>query len=705
MKTLPLDDEAADLALAGGKGASLARLARAGLPVPGGFHVTTDAYLDFVSRDGLNDQIMAAVSGMPPEEASRHIAALFAARQMPAETAAEIRAAHARLGANVPVAVRSSATSEDLPDMSFAGQQDTYLNVRADALPDAVSRCWASLWTARAIAYRAANGVPHDGVALAVVVQELVEADAAGVLFTANPLTGARDQVVINASWGLGEALVGGQVTPDTVVVGKAAGADGEIAEEHIGDKTVMTVRTPGGTRAEPVPEELRRRRVLDREQALLLARLATEIEKLYGTAMDVEWARRDGAFLVLQARPITRLRQRVEEWNDSLTGDYLWTGTNLREAIPDVMTPCTWSLVQIFIGEAMSASKMPGFSVVGNIGGRFYMNLSIAFSVARAMGMQSRLGAIEQVFGKLPPGLDVPLLPISRWQIVKGVLPLAFTLRRRVAVNTGRMRPFLATARERCTALRERTAATATTDELVRLWEAELLPYFVEACQVLEAAGRQGGNALVMTRDRLRELVGERDAQAMLTGANTDGALASLETIIGLERLAAKEIDRETFAGVYGHRGAHEFEVSIARPGEDPRWIDAQLAAMPETRGHAGTLLDRQREAHEAAWRRFGERHPGKVAKTRERVARWNAIVRDRETARSEVMRAFWALRAFVLRAGKLTGHGDDLFFLRIEEIPAVVGTGNATMRLRDGDRIRVDGERGTVELLAPHP
>ncbi|MEV4382234.1 PEP/pyruvate-binding domain-containing protein [Streptosporangium sp. NPDC049644] len=846
MKTLPLDDEAAGLALAGGKGASLARLARAGLPVPGGFHVTTDAYLDFVSRDGLNDQIMAAVSGTPPEEASRHIAALFAAREMPAETAAEIRAAHARLGANVPVAVRSSATAEDLPDMSFAGQQDTYLNVRADALPDAVRRCWASLWTARAIAYRTANGVPHDGVALAVVVQELVEADAAGVLFTANPVTGARDQVVINASWGLGEAVVGGQVTPDTVVVGRAAGDGGdggEIVEERVGDKTVMTVRTPGGTREEPVPEELRRRRVLDRGQVLRLARLATEIEELYGTAMDVEWARRDGVFLVLQARPITRLRQRVEEWNDSLAGDYLWTGANLGEAIPDVMTPCTWSLVQIFIGEAMSASKMPGFNVVGNIGGRFYMNLSIAFSVAHAMGMRSRLGAIEQVFGRLPPGLDVPLLPTSRWRIVKGVLPLAFTLRRRVAVNTGRMRPFLATARERCTALRERIAAAATTDELARLWEAELLPYFVESCQVLEAAGRQGGNALVMTHDRLRELVGERDAEAMLTGANADGELASLGTIVGLERLAAEEIDRETFAELYGHRGAHEFEVSIPRPGEDPGWIDAQLAAMPETRGHAGTLLDRQREAREAAWKRFGERHPDKVARTRERVARWNAIVRDRETARSEVVRAFWALRAFVLRAGELTGHGDDLFFLRIEEIlavlrrdasslekvavrratyqryaalpayptlivgrfdperwaadpgrrgdifdargdgapvsetvsgfpgapgivegvvrvisgpedgdrlapgeilvttltnigwtpmfpraaavvtdmgaplshasivarelgiPAVVGTGNATMRLRDGDRIRVDGERGTVELLAPPP
>ncbi|MGW0070387.1 PEP/pyruvate-binding domain-containing protein, partial [Streptosporangium sandarakinum] len=219
MNVIPLSDAAADLATAGGKGASLARLARAGLPVPGGFCVTTGAYRDFVSRDGLHDEITRAVAGLPADRAARRIAELFAGREVPAETAAEILAAHAKLGDDVPVAVRSSATAEDLPGMSFAGQQDTYLNVRADGLVAAVARCWASLWTERAIAYRTGQGVPHDDVALAVVVQELVPADAAGVMFTADPVTGARDRIVLNASWGLGEAVVGGLVTPDTVVV------------------------------------------------------------------------------------------------------------------------------------------------------------------------------------------------------------------------------------------------------------------------------------------------------------------------------------------------------------------------------------------------------------------------------------------------------------------------------------------------------
>lgn len=229
---LPLDDRAADLATAGGKGASLARMAGAGLPVPGGFHVTTEAYRAFVA--GFREEILRAAAEDPAR-----IPPLFAAHEVPEEIAGQIRRAYAALGDDVPVAVRSSATAEDLPSMSFAGQQDTYLNIRGDALLDAVRRCWASLWNPRAIAYRDQHGVPHDDVALAVVVQELVDADAAGVLFTANPVTGARGETVINASWGLGEAVVGGQVTPDTITV-----SDGKVTEARAGDKTVMTVRT-----------------------------------------------------------------------------------------------------------------------------------------------------------------------------------------------------------------------------------------------------------------------------------------------------------------------------------------------------------------------------------------------------------------------------------------------------------------------------
>lgn len=253
---LPLDDPAAELDLVGGKGASLARLAVAGLPVPTGFHVTTDAYR-LVTGGGPEHEILGALEGLDMEDdaaverASDRIRKVFAGLDVPAEVADAIRAAYADM-AEPAVAVRSSATAEDLPGMSFAGQQDTYLNIRGEqALLAAVKDCWASLWNARALAYRARNGVPSKDVALAVVVQELVPAEAAGVLFTANPLSGARDELVVNAAWGLGETVVGGQVTPDTYVVERAGGG---VIERRIGDKTVMTVRTDGEPATRPCP-------------------------------------------------------------------------------------------------------------------------------------------------------------------------------------------------------------------------------------------------------------------------------------------------------------------------------------------------------------------------------------------------------------------------------------------------------------------
>src|SRR6266566_7290570 len=239
---LALDDPAATLEQVGGKGASLARLAAVDLPVPPGFHITTAAYRYFVTENGLQEQILATVSAVTAEqptsleEASRKIGRMFTHGSMPAEIATAIRQAYVALGGDdLSVAVRSSATAEDLPDLSFAGQQETYLNMRGEAqVLDAVKRCWASLWTARAISYRISNHIAAASVSLAVVVQELVPADAAGIMFTANPVTGVHDQIMINAAWGLGEAIVGGLVTPDTVVVDKNSGA---IVTSEINEK------------------------------------------------------------------------------------------------------------------------------------------------------------------------------------------------------------------------------------------------------------------------------------------------------------------------------------------------------------------------------------------------------------------------------------------------------------------------------------
>ena len=259
---LPLNDPQATLESVGGKGASLARLVNAGFPVPEGFHVTTEAYRRFVHENNLQPGIDAALQRVDPgipstlEGAAEQIREAFNGATIPGDIAGAIVGAYGDLSGTDPaVAVRSSATAEDLPQASFAGQQETYLNVSgADHILEATKKCWSSLWTARAIGYRLRQGVSSTGVALAVVIQQLVDAEVAGILFTVNPVDGRRDHAVISAAWGLGDAVVGGRVTPDEYVVEKSSG---RLVKREVADKEIMTVKIDGDTEDQPVPENL----------------------------------------------------------------------------------------------------------------------------------------------------------------------------------------------------------------------------------------------------------------------------------------------------------------------------------------------------------------------------------------------------------------------------------------------------------------
>ncbi|NMR28543.1 phosphoenolpyruvate synthase [Arthrobacter sp. SF27] len=309
------------LAWVGGKAANLGVLINAGLPVPDGFCITTTAYQRVAAEAGL-DAIVAELEAGAGAEAStggsrdtsaegaaalaglaeRARAALEAA-PMPDDIATAVRAAYAELGNNdgvrrLAVAVRSSATAEDLPEASFAGQQDTYLNVVGeDALLDALRRCWASLWTERAVAYRSDNGIDQRAVSIAVVVQKMVDAGVSGVLFTANPLTGRRHEAVIDAAPGLGEAVVSGAVNPDQFVVDTASG---RILERTLGD----TLGRTAGDNAAGSGEVC-----LDDEQVRALAELGARAEEHFGEPQDLEWAiGPDGAIQLVQSRPITTL-------------------------------------------------------------------------------------------------------------------------------------------------------------------------------------------------------------------------------------------------------------------------------------------------------------------------------------------------------------------------------------------------------------
>ncbi|MCP4360050.1 MAG: hypothetical protein GY796_18755 [Chloroflexi bacterium] len=337
-----------NISTAGGKGANLGELTTIGLPVPQGFVLMTEAYDIFVQAHGLQKQIVSwavnasANDPQSSETASTQIQQLFWDADMLDEIASELVSAWQDLR-KVPVAVRSSATAEDLPTASFAGQQDTYLNIQnEDALLDAVKKCWASLWTARAISYRQRQGIDPSSVSLAVVVQQLIPANSAGILFTANPMNGERGQIVINATWGLGEAIVGGLVTPDTVVMDKS---NWQIVSRETTLKTVMTVRTEAGTEERAIPEAQQNEAVLDEKTAVELAWHGEKIEAHYGMPMDIEWAIVDGEISILQARPITSLPDPKPEllqnvvW-EPVIPNTIWMRRQIVEHMPDPLSP-----------------------------------------------------------------------------------------------------------------------------------------------------------------------------------------------------------------------------------------------------------------------------------------------------------------------------------------------------------------------------
>ena len=637
-----LADGDGGLAELGGKGASLVQLVAAGLPVPDGFCVTTAAHRAFLA-DG----------------------------QMPELVAAEVVEAYHRLGSPA-VAVRSSATAEDRPDGSFAGQQDTFLNVTGDDhLLDALCRCWASLGNDRAVVYRRRHGIHPDGLGMAVVVQRLVDADAAGVMFTADPVTGDPSMIEINAGWGLGEAVVGGQVTPDSFSVARASG---RVVGRVINSKTVMTVRTAWGTAEVPVPAGRQGRASLTRGQASRLAALGIRIEELFGAPMDVEWCRDGEELLVLQARPITTGPPERDPWNDSRAGDFLWTNTNVGEAIPDVMTPATWSMVQVFLSDAMATASIPPYLGYGRIGGRIYLNVSVMMSLSRAAGVseQNFRNLTEEVFGQLPDDLEIPPIRAGRLAILRAIGPMALHVIGEARRDAKVLDAYLAGHPERCDRRRADIAAIDVGSDLALLWTEVLDPEFNKISWMLSAATRSSGASFVTTRKRLQQLVGDAGANALTSGlGGEDGQLASLGLLDGLDQLARGEIDRDTFNRRFGHRGPHEFEISSPRPAEDPDWTDEQLAQRSSGTGPSyRELLAAQQRRRDEAWADLEQRHPWQASILHHQLARWTKIARDREHARTEVVRYLWVLRAYALRAGELTGLGSDIFFLEATEM-----------------------------------
>lgn len=606
-------------AQAGGKGGSLARLRQAGYPVPEGLVILPGAFAEGALQPDAWQTVLAWVGGLTGSPA---------------------------------LAVRSSALSEDSAHASFAGEFESVLDVRGEAaLMQALLTVYRSQASARVAAYSDALGLapaPEAG-AMAVVVQRLVPAEFAGVLFTADPVSGDRARMVGNFVRGLGDQLVSGEINAEQF----------SLAQPH--------GRYTG-------PAALRR---FGRQ----LFQLGRRLEEDLFAPQDIEWAIAGGRLALLQARPITTLRAHdpaTGEWNDSLAGHYLWTNTNYGEAVPDVMTPATWSAIKLFMTALLpprpTASPHP---YVGNLGGRFYFNLSLIASVFRALGFSpARMKyEMEEIYGRVPSGLEIPLIPFSAVPVLLRLLPFGVRAKRRVLADRKRLPSELAQAPQRAAALCAHIEAASTPAALAGLWASTVKPAFIRGSEWLQAGTSAYENAYRPLGHALRRQVGVEEANALLSGVSLGAQqLASLGPVVGLWQVANGQLSRADYAATHGHRGPHEFELAWPRPLEDPAWIDQQLADQQRHPVDVPALLAQQQAQHTAAWDRYTARFPRQAPAMRRRLDAAAEAARLREGARSELTRLLGVLRAFGLRAGALTGLGDDIFFLALDEMEAVL-------------------------------
>jgi phosphohistidine swiveling domain-containing protein len=726
--------DAGMLARVGGKAANLGETTGAGLPVPPGFCLTTEAYRRAVGPAGLEDVHGAlAVTGDHDLAALAALAArareLTLGVDVPPDIAAAVRESYAALGPDVPVAVRSSATAEDLPLASFAGQQDTYLNVvGADAVLDAVRRCWASLWTDRAVAYRATHGISPSTVALAVVVQRMVDAAVAGVLFTANPVTGRRHEAVIDASPGLGEAVVSGAVNPDHFVVDTATG---EILERRTGDKAIAIRPLPGGgtERTALSPDS---GPSLGDAQVRALAALGSKVERHYGAPQDIEWAidASDKLWLV-QSRPITTLYPLPDPRPDlpEPDGIRVFLCFSLAQGLTRPLTPMGMAGFRLIAG---SVARSAGFDVpeprngpapYRQAGQRLFVDLTpvVRSSVGRAIVprvfdiMEARSAAVlRRLFAD--PRFTVTIR--SPWRVLRHVVPVAAKGRVPESLFRALLRPETALRRVDSFGVRHRAAlvvpADATGPERLnhaeRILGGELFP-IVPAVLPLPALGF----ALLAVAGKLAGQGTDSGAlQAVLRGlpnnvtTEMDLALWHLATAIRESGAAAvfedaspQELARRYrsgglpavvqsgltgFLARYGHRTVAEIDLGMPRWSDDPTHILGVLAnylklddpALAPDRQFARAA--REAEAQIERLTAIAGSRGGPAGRLRARLVR-GALRRTRmfaglrELPKYHIVEGLAAVRKEVaavgaeLAAAGRIGEADDIFFLDFAE------------------------------------
>jgi pyruvate,water dikinase len=369
--------------------------------------------------------------------------------------------------------------------------------------------------------------------------------------------------------------------------------------------------------------------------------------------------------------------------YNDSLAGDYLWSSVNFGEAVTETMTPLTWSVIRFTLKDWQF---LPGYPTVGNIGGTPYLNISIFATLFKAL-RRSREDLLKYMEGtlymELPDEMEIPLIPLSVGQLIGGMLNSA-RVQNRQRKGLRQLSAYLAETPGWFQTMQTRLKETSSKAALLELWEQEISHHILQGVWcVLGSVTHSSDYAQNLRRD-LNQLVGPDDANILIANlSNREDLLASLGLVAGLAKLAGGEISREAYLEKFGHRGPHEFELVVPPPAEDPGWLDEQLMYFRDHPVDIQAMLDDQRANFQAAWERLQHQHPRQVDSIQKRIREHARRARLRELARSEYTRDRWFLRLFALRAAELTGLGEKIFFLTLNEVLALLAGDAAALEL----------------------
>ena len=717
---LTLDDaRATSISLVGGKGANLAILRQAGIQVPDGFCVNTKAYADYVGKISGFDAALTELSDIPLEHTdklsaqAKKIRNKILAADFAKDLAEQIILAWNQMG-QVPCAVRSSATAEDLPDASFAGQQDTFLNVRSEAdLLEKVRACWASLFSDRAVIYRTQNSFNHADVDLAVVVQRMIDADRAGIMFTADPLSGHRDILSIDAGWGLGEALVSGTVSADLYKIDKR---NAELIDFQAGQQDhAIRSNSAGGTVNKKLDKSHQGQPVLDEKQQQLLLQSAIQIEAIYKQEQDIEWCFDKDELYIVQSRPITTLYPLPEAAADT-NSSAIYMCLNHLQVMTDAMPPMAHDVVKMSLPMGRSMGDQVRSPWIVSAGGRLFIDLQrplrkapSRFMLLKFLGIGDILtqsGLRELVarpsFKKGPKISMLGLLGFALPMMFRTLTLLLFRKPKRFAAFT------LEQHRNFFIEMRARVQAGRGIQQRLILARTELYLLFKELIKIppallagllafrigskLAKASEQDQRALerglvgnVTTdmdlavgdmADALREH--QKLCEAIIEGEND---LAKLQLLPGGDMLK-KVLDQ--FLSQYGMRGPSEFDISRPRWRDDPRSLLTTLASnlsQAEAGLHRKQHNALRDEAEGVLKRLVVESGKGLLGPIRALlVKRFLRLARElmpiREHPKYLLMRCFSLFRELVIEAGdRLCARGalnapDDAWFTDSDEL-----------------------------------